>query len=87
MYPTHYPTDTGDWIDANCVTKRLDGDYVRCTCNHLSLFGVEVVRLKTKPIKKLLWNVYCTYIPLLSVILVLFFSSNGLKFCFLDTFP
>ena len=81
MYPTHYPTDTGDWIDANCETKRLDRDYVRCTCNHLSLFGVEVVRLKTKPIKKLCfsWNVYCT---LLSVILVLFFSSNGLNFVF-----
>ena len=37
-----YLSGKGDWVK-DCVTKRLDRNFVRCNCNHLSFFGVLVV--------------------------------------------
>ena len=39
-----YITEKGDWV-GDCTTKRLDRYFVRCYCNHLSLFGVLVVSI------------------------------------------
>ena len=45
---THYDilAEKGDWIeDEGCITTRLDRYFVRCDCNHLSIFGVLVVNI------------------------------------------
>ena len=36
---------SGNWVDSGCVTERISMEYVKCSCNHLSLFGVLVVRI------------------------------------------
>ena len=39
-------TDKGDWVeDEGCITSRLDRYFVRCDCNHLSIFGVLAVNI------------------------------------------